>query len=81
MTVVITYKPHPNVRRFSDEKQVLGGYYVRYEEDDFTAFIPHVGWLGTVSAEPLDPDEPEHRDVILAEAGRMKAMFDERAAT
>lgn len=76
---VITYRPSPNLV-IADEHQVLGLYLARYA-DGFAAAIPHVGWPNTVSAEPLDLNVPEQRAIVLEEVKRMRAEYDERAAT
>lgn len=71
----ITYRPRPDgpmdlnpARGFA----MFGAYRVRYD-DDFTVLIPHSGYVGTVSAYPLDPDIDEHRQIIVQSAERIRA--------
>lgn len=70
--VAVEYVANPKVDH--DEvrySQLLGCYQVRFA-DGMTALVPHVGWLHTVSAEPLDFDgEPEHRAIVRESALRL----------
>ena len=54
---------------------LLGGYRVRYD-DGFNVLLPHDGYVGTVGAEPLDPDDDDHRAVIVESAERIRMAHD-----
>lgn len=65
--VSVEYRSVPDIppeAYFRDERILLGLYHVEYD-DGWQVALPHTGWLGTVSEEPLDVDEPEHRAVIV----------------
>lgn len=63
MRATVTYTARAPEHRRSDERQLLGVYEVVYE-DGVTVLVPHTGYVGTVSAIPLDLDS----EVLLAAA-------------
>jgi hypothetical protein len=71
----IEYVPNPKkpttAQVFNGENMLFGFYKVRFP-DGWTVAVPHSGWAGTISEEPLDPENDEHRAVILAAAERAK---------
>lgn len=77
--LTITYKVRPGAIS-GEGRQVLGLYFVNYA-DGFRAAIPHVGWPSTVSEEPLNPDVPEHRAIILEQAAYMRSEYEAREAS
>lgn len=67
----IEYIPCPNAptpfESSNNAHFVFGFYKVRFP-DNFTVMLPHQGWVNTISATPLDLDDPEERSVILQQA-------------
>lgn len=71
--VEIAYVPNDDAPL--DGYGILGGYRVRYD-DDFTIFLPHAGYVGTVGSIPLDPDDDEHRAILAESAERLRMQHD-----
>lgn len=64
--------------RWEHGQHVFGAYKVRFE-DGFTVMIPHVGWPNTISADPLDVEDDEHRAVIVEHADRVRLEHHTKA--
>lgn len=73
--VEITYVPRETAIESWSEQIVLGCYRVRYD-DEFQVLMPHVGWSGTLSAEPLDPSDDEHWNLLVQAAERIRMAHD-----
>lgn len=54
---------------------LLGGYRIRWD-DGFNVILPHAGYVGTVGARSLDPDDDEHRAVLTDAAERARMQHD-----
>ena len=63
----IAYLSNATITPAIDCAQMLGAYKIVYG-DGVNVLLPHIGYAGTISAEPLDPTDPEHRRVLLRKA-------------
>ena len=63
-TATIKYEPFDEPLGIPGSRVVFGGYHVTYA-DGIRIWIPHTGYIGTISAEPLNPENPEERQLLL----------------
>jgi hypothetical protein len=72
----ITYEPNPKKptagERWDNAHYFFGFYHVRYD-DGFRVSLPHSGWLNTISEDPLDLEDAEHRATIERIANEIRA--------
>jgi hypothetical protein len=67
MSEIVEYVSNPEPIVFADGQAVFGAYKVTFD-DGCVVMLPHTGWPGTISEDPLDVEDDEHRAVLVASA-------------
>lgn len=70
----LSYQPVPEpvvTGRHEGQNLMVFGFY-RVDLDGFTGLLPHSGFEGTVSAEPLDLHAEDVREQLIATAREMR---------
>jgi hypothetical protein len=70
----VEYRPNPERIRAGEGKAYLGTYHVHYA-DGLQIAIPHMGWPGMVSADPLDLEDPEQLEILLGQAAEARTDY------